>query len=71
MLSNNEQKKRYDEFIGNLVAATFEFKDEDSRQNIEESFYQRILKKNSEPIFDKEIDLDEELRKLEQMKLNR
>jgi hypothetical protein len=29
------------------------------------------LKKNNEPIFDKEVDLDEELRKLEQMKLNR
>jgi hypothetical protein len=49
------------------VASTFNEQEEEKQ----ESFYQRVLKQNREPIFEKEIDLDEELRKLEDIKLNR
>lgn len=71
VLSNAADKERYDIFIGNLVAPRFE-QSEASKEKEKESFYQRVLrKKKSEPIFEKEIDLDEEIRKLEQIKLNR
>jgi truncated hemoglobin YjbI len=41
-------------------------------EKVYQSFYQQVLRRKREaPVFEKEVDLDDELRKLENLKLNR